>query len=77
MKLRHPYEWLSTSNQNRAFVIMLILTLAVMAALQVLGGPLKTDAAPAGIISFEFAGTLTLAQKMIASWGRWGKCTRG
>lgn len=77
MTLRHPYEWLSVSNQNRAFVILLVITLVVMAALQVLGGPLKTDAAPAGIISFELAGTLALTQKMVASWGQMGQVYAG
>jgi hypothetical protein len=77
MKLRHPFEWLSASAQKCAFAILLPVTLVVMAILQVLGGPLKTDAAPAGIISFEFAGTLALAQKMVASWGQTGQVYAG
>ncbi len=30
MKPRHPYEWLSTAAQKRAFIALLVLTLTVM-----------------------------------------------
>jgi hypothetical protein len=70
MKFRTPFNWLPVSEQTRAFVVMFVLTIVVMVALQVLGGPLKTDAAPSGIISFELAGTLSLARKIIESWGQ-------
>lgn len=43
--------------------------LGLTAVFQVIGAPLTTGAAPAGILSFEFAGTLANAQAMIASWG--------
>lgn len=52
-------------------------TIVVMVALQVLGGPLKTDAAPYGIVSFELSGTLPLAQKMVESWGEIGQIFAG
>ena len=70
MKFRTPFNWLPVSDQTRAFVVLFVLTIVVMVALQVLGGPLKTDAAPSGIISFELAGTLSLARKIIESWGQ-------
>jgi len=65
---KHPFEWLSTKAQTRAFGILLILTLVVMGALQVLDGHLKTGAAPAGIVSFEFAGNLVNAKHILVSW---------
>lgn len=37
--------------------------------MQVVGRPLQTAAAPAGIVSFRFAGTPENAQQMLASWG--------
>ena len=77
MKLRHPLEWLSAADQKRAFILLLVLTLAVMVSLQILGGPLKTDVAPSGIVSFEFAGELSLAQSMVKSWGRTGQVYAG
>ena len=77
MQLRHPFEWLSTSGQNRAFVLFFILSISVMISLQVTGGPLRTDACPRGIISFEFAGELSLAQRMVESWGEKGQVYAG
>jgi len=77
MKLRHPFEWLSKTAQKRAFVILLGLTLVVMVGLQVLGGPLKTKAAPAGIVSFEFAGGQSQAREIVESWGERGQVYAG
>jgi hypothetical protein len=48
-----------------------------MVSLQILGGPLKTDVAPSGIVSFELAGELSLAQSMVKSWGRTGQVYAG
>jgi hypothetical protein len=72
MKLRHPFEWLSASGQKQAFVSFVVLTLVLIVSLQVLGGPLKTEVAPMGIVSFEFAGELSKAQSMVESWGQKG-----
>jgi hypothetical protein len=77
MKLSHPYRWLSDKLQNRAFIVMLPLTLLAMFVEQVTGGPLKTDAAPSGIVSFELAGKLSLAQAMVKSWGQLGQVYAG
>jgi hypothetical protein len=77
MKHTHPFEWLSIQHQKQAFVFLLILTLAVMGGLQVFDAQLKTDAAPAGIVSFEFAGSLAAAQGIMASWGPRGSLFAG
>ena len=77
MKFRHPFEWLTKSNQKRAFFLLLIITLAVMAALRCYDTHLKTNAAPNGIVSYEFARTLPVAQSMIESWGEQGKIYAG
>jgi len=77
MKLRHPFEWLSESGQKRAFVAWTGLALVVMASLQALGGPLKTEVAPMGIISFEFAGEISKSQSMVESWGQQGQVYAG
>lgn len=53
---------------GRVLWLFIISTLLLSAVLQVIGRPLQTAAAPAGIISFEFAGTLENAQQMLASW---------
>jgi len=77
MATRHPFNWLSTSGQKRAFVALLALTLAVMLSLNALGGPLNTEVAPLGIVSFELAGDLSLAQSMVESWGQRGQVYAG
>jgi len=77
MKARHPFVWLSEPGQKRAFVAWTALALVVMAGLQLLGGPLQTEAAPAGIVSFEFAGEITKAQGMVESWGQRGQVVAG
>ena len=77
MKFRHPFEWLSEPGQKIAFISLFILTLVVMVSLQVLGGPLNNDVAPIGIVSFEFAGELALAQRMVKSWGPVGRVYAG
>lgn len=73
MKLRHPFFWLPVPFQGSTFIILALLTLLVMASLQVLGRPLITEAAPAGIVSFEFSGSFEAAQQMVESWSAEGK----
>ena len=77
MKHSHPFEWLSIKAQKRAFVVLLMITLAVMGGLRFFDGYLKTEAAPSGIVSFEFAGNLTNARRIIASWGPEGTVSAG
>ena len=77
MTTRHPFNWLSNSGQKRAFIALLALTLAVMVSLNALGRPLNTEVAPLGIVSFELAGELSLAQSMVESWGQTGQAYAG
>lgn len=77
MKNRNPFEWLSLGAQKRVFVVLLLLTLVVMGALRFFDDYLKTEAAPVGIVSFEFAGSLTSARHIIASWGPKGSVYAG
>ncbi len=59
------------------FFVLLGITLALMISLQFIGSPLQTDAAPAGIISFELAGDLAAADEMLDSWGVRGQAYAG
>ena len=77
MSNSHPFTWLTDVGQKRAFAPLAALALLMMAALQVTGGPLRTPAAPAGIISFEFAGDLPTAQAMVDSWEDSGRVFAG
>jgi hypothetical protein len=77
MELTSPFDWIAEPAQKRVFFIFLVITLILGAALQVLGNPLNTPTAPAGIVSFEFAGTLDRAEEIIASWGDEGQAYAG
>lgn len=66
---RHPFRWLSEPCQKNAFWFLFAFTIVVIVCMQVLGAPLNTEAAPAGIVTYEFARTLSNAQAIIASWG--------
>lgn len=77
MRFPHPFEGLSQSAQKRAFVPLAVLTLGILVGLQSLSGPLRTEVAPAGIVSFEFAGELSAAQSMVRSWGHKGQVYAG
>jgi hypothetical protein len=63
-----PFAWLPSRHHKKVFVALLIKTIVVMAGLQVLDRYLRTDAAPRGIVSFEFAGNLSHAKLMLTSW---------
>lgn len=73
----HPFAWLSASGQKRAFLGIFILTLATMMGMNIIGQPLVNETAPQGIVSFEFAGTVEIAQRMMASWGEKGLISAG
>jgi hypothetical protein len=64
----HPFEWIHPGVRLRVFVVTALAAALLMVALQISGAPLKTAAAPLGIISFEFAGSLERAQAMVVSW---------
>ncbi len=65
---RHPFAWLPAPLRRRAFATATALALATMAGLGASGAPLRTEAAPQGIVSFELAGGLAAAERILASW---------
>jgi hypothetical protein len=77
MEDRSSYSWIQPSKMGRMFAYVFVFTVIVIISLQVLGAPLKTAAAPGGIISFEFSGDLPTAQAILASWGEDGKIYAG
>ena len=70
MNAKHPFEWVKKKSQFPVFIVSFFITLVIIVGMQILGKPLITEAAPAGIITFEFAGDLETSQKIIASWGQ-------
>ena len=77
MEDRSPYSWIQPSKMGRMFAYVFVFTIIVIISLQVLGAPLRTEAAPGGIISYEFSGDLPTAQAILASWGEDGKIYAG
>ncbi len=77
MRLRHPFEWLAESKLPIAFLMLLSITLLVTVGLILLGGPLQTDIAPYGIVSFELVGNLSAAHGILQSWGETGRVYAG
>ena len=65
------------TNMKKVLITSLIITVLVGIALQLSGGYLVTKEAPYGIVSFEFAGDLSNAQKIVDSWGVDGKIYAG
>jgi hypothetical protein len=74
---RSPFSWVNEAALGKLFVIILVFTLSVMVCMQVLGAPLRTEAAPGGIISFEFSGDLETSGAILNSWGEQGKVYAG
>jgi hypothetical protein len=74
---RHPFRWISEPSQKPAFWFLFIFTIVVIVCMQVLGSLLSTEVAPAGIVTFEFARTLSNAQAIITSWGTEGQAYAG
>ena len=77
MRLRSPFQWIADSAGRPALSISILATLALLVTLDALGAPLRTAEAPAGIVSFEFAGSLVAARQMIESWGDTGRVFAG
>ena len=77
MNIRHPFVWLTASGQKRAFLGVFVFTLAAMMSMNIIGHPLVNETAPQGIVSFEFAGTLDAAHRMMESWGEKGRVSAG
>jgi hypothetical protein len=64
----HPFLWVSESSRWRVFWVFSAFAIALLVILQFLGSPLKTAAAPAGIVSYELAGTAVQSQRILETW---------
>ncbi len=77
MKPKHPFEFITPSSRKSGFYLSLIFTLGVMVALNTIDTHLKSSAAPNGILSFEFSGTIANARAILGSWGEKGQVYAG
>lgn len=73
----HPFLWISESSRTRVFRVFFALAAALMIILQLLGAPLKTAGAPAGIVSYELAGSAAESRKVLASWDAGTRASAG
>jgi len=68
MKVPNPFYWLSPKAQKRLWLGSLVISAVTLLSIKVLDESLVNDAAPSGIVSFEFAGSITRAQQILSSW---------
>ena len=66
--MRHPLESMNPKSQKNLFIILLSLTILIMLVMNIIGAPLTTASAPAGIVSFELAFSPGNARQMLSSW---------
>jgi hypothetical protein len=66
--MKHPLEFIPLPLRKPFFLAFLFLTILLFAIFWVLDQPLRTNAAPNGIVSFELAGTSLAAREITDSW---------
>lgn len=66
--MQHPLEFVPMNLRKPLFFFFLILTLVIFGVFSVLDQPLRTSAAPNGIVSFELARSLDESQAILNSW---------
>jgi len=66
--MRHPLDFIPSANRKPLFFTFLAGTLILFAVFRVLDAPLRTAAAPNGIISYELAGNIKPAAEILGSW---------
>ena len=73
MRLSNPFAWLEPRVRARILPVLMISTLALFATVVVIDAPLRTPVAPAGMLSFQFAGDLPTALTIMQAWGTLGQ----
>jgi len=66
--MQHSFEWLPPRFRLPLLAVLFVITLVIGNRLRVQGKPLRTDAAPNGMLSLQFAWTGDRARRIIASW---------
>jgi len=73
----HPFRWLPLRARKIAFVIALIAALGMVVAMLRVGADLAVEAAPGGIVTYEFAGDLATVDRILEGWGEPGRVLAG
>ena len=63
-----PMAWIPASKRTAALILLAAVSVSLLAVIMVLDRPLRTPAAPDGIVSFEFSGSAENARRIIDSW---------
>ncbi|GAB1471114.1 hypothetical protein MASR2M66_19920 [Chloroflexota bacterium] len=66
--MEHPLEFIPRNARKALFLFFLIFALGIFGVFSFLDAPLKTSAAPNGIVSFELAYTPEKSQSILNSW---------
>jgi hypothetical protein len=66
--MRHPLEFVPNKPRQQIFFTFIALTVILFAVFRVLNQPLRTDAAPNGVVSLELAGNPQIARTITDSW---------
>jgi hypothetical protein len=64
----HPFVWIREPSRKIMLWAFTGLAVLTMLALERLGGPLRTEASPGGIVSFELAGNTANTERILESW---------
>jgi hypothetical protein len=67
-RMRHPLAPFLGPSFGGVFTLLMLLTVALSGILRATDGALRSDAAPYGMVSFEFALTLSAARTIVESW---------
>lgn len=73
----HPFAWIHEPHRKIVFWALACLAILAMVILQLLGGPLETEEAPAGIVSFELAGNIAKVEGILESWDQTARVHAG
>lgn len=73
----HPLTWIRPTCERGFLGFAAAITLVLMVAMNSIGRPLQTPDSPLGIVSFQLAGDLDRAQRMVSTWGESGRLAAG
>jgi hypothetical protein len=68
--MRHPLAFISPPSRRSVFLALLAWTILLTILSQLINSPLRTSAAPTGIVSFELARSPATANLIISSWDK-------
>jgi len=69
MSIKHPMLAIRIENRRSLLISLLVMVVIIFIIFRFLDVPLRTQAAPSGIVSYELAGTTTQANLILQSWG--------